>query len=101
MTDVTVRQITPRYSIPGKPGPYINVMHDEFFVGVWTSVWDHPTYLLRHGITVTLVQFQDKDVAEEWLRKNACTFDTVELLKTLPIGDEIPDEEDEDAEAYI
>lgn len=79
----------------------MNIMHEDFLVGAWTSVWVHPTYLLRHGITVTLIQFQDKDIADEWMRKNACLYDTIELLKTLPMGDEIPDEEDEDAETYI
>lgn len=89
MTDVTVHQITPKWTQTGKPSPYLNVMHGDLHVGVWTHIWGHMTYLLRLDDTVTLIQFVDQDVASEWLRNNVENYDSVEFLE--PRGSHDPE----------
>jgi len=98
MTNVEIHQITPKVHAEGKPNPFINVDQEYYSVQVWTSIWRHPTYLLRSDTNVSLIQFQDQDIADEWLRGNSAFWDEVTKLEYVSYHKE---EEDADAEAYI
>ena len=89
MTRVIVRQITQKNG----DGAYMNVDEDEFSVSVWTFMHGLPTYLMQNGLEVRLIQFEDQEVADEWLEQNKSLFPKIAKLKetkTKIINDDPP-----------
>lgn len=46
-------------------------------IGVWTSVYAQPTYLLRQDKTIHFVTFASQMWADEWLEENEQKYEVV------------------------
>lgn len=78
MTSVTVHQLKQKHS--GKNDAFMNVDVGGFHVRVWTSNYSHPTYLIQYGIQVELIQFDDQESANEWLKERNKIFKENEVV---------------------
>ena len=68
MTWVKVRQIS-QQSNPIS-GALMNVDEGDFHVRVMTIIHERPTCLIQYGINVQLIQFDDEEMADEWLEEH-------------------------------
>ncbi len=67
MAWVKVRQIS-QQSNPIS-GALMNVDEGDLHVQVSTIIYEHPTYLIQYEIVVKLIQFDDEEMADEWLEE--------------------------------
>lgn len=55
-------------------------VHDDLYSGIGVrGLMSSPTYLLTKGHSFELIQFEDQDSADEWLKENACEYKVTKL----------------------
>ena len=80
MTWVTIRQITSKAT---DSGAFMNVDEEDLYVSVSMVVLRCPTYLIQDGIYAKLIQFDNQEMADEWLEEHKEDEWTVTRLEEL------------------